>query len=187
MYLRNDRSSRWPWSLAVARDEYQCSVTVPQTTERVLSTRTDIANKFGKSACCTLQDLQVVVVIDNARRGGPARKRSWDWVLTSLVVGFALWLGVPLMTVMAIIVTGVIGGGSRCLRGYWGWDHHCCLSSRVVATVIVVKVIGVGGSGWRRQRGLCKIRWGGGLPPVLVVDRAGTGSVGASSRQCCQC
>ena len=41
-------------------------------------------------------------------------------VLTSLAVGSALWLGVPVMTVMAVVVA-VGGGGSHCRHGYWGW------------------------------------------------------------------
>ena len=39
---------------------------------------------------------------------------------TSLAVGSALWLGVPVMTVMAVVVVAV-GGGGRCRHGYWGW------------------------------------------------------------------
>ena len=72
------------------------------------------------------------------------------------------------------IVFAVTGAGTTivvCRHEWWPLS----LWSRSLGLVEVAGVV----------RGDCVRSDGGGLPPVLVVDRAGTGSVGASSRQCC--
>ena len=42
-------------------------------------------------------------------------------VLMSLAVGSVLWLGIPVMTVMAIVVVVAVGDGGHCHHSYWGW------------------------------------------------------------------